>query len=196
MSIPSSQSRPAREPQANVACGTAWSSRKGAAWRLLVGAMLLLAPAHAAKMSPAEYQEATQALQHGAEWVPGGGGHYFWRAHAAMATPPAAGESWYLHTGPVLDGVRRRLPETFASMVICAAGLVAGRRSTVSRALLTATPSPPLHLAPQARPASILVRSVPSLHGLPSQARQCLCAVARLRSVSYTHLTLPTTAYV
>eukprot|EP00964_Phaeocystis_antarctica_P113105 scaffold77191_cov56-Phaeocystis_antarctica.AAC.2 len=53
-----------------------------------------------------------------------------------------------------LDGVRRRLPETSASMVICAARLVAGRRSTVSRALLTATPSPPLHLAPQARPAS------------------------------------------
>ena len=64
--------------------------------------MLLLAPAHAAKMSPAEYQEATQALQHGAEWVPGGGDHYFWRAHVAMATPPAAGESWYLHTGPGL----------------------------------------------------------------------------------------------
>ena len=67
-----------------------------------MGAMLLLAPAHAAKMSPAQYQEATQSLQHGAEWVPGGGGHYFWRAHAAMATPPAAGESWYLHTGPGL----------------------------------------------------------------------------------------------
>ena len=53
-------------------------------------------------MSPAEYQEATQALQHGAEWVRGGGGHYFWRAHPAMATPPAAGETWYLHTGPGL----------------------------------------------------------------------------------------------
>ena len=102
MPIPSSQSRSAREPHANVACGTAWSSRKGAAWRLLVGAMLILAPAHAAKMSPAEYQEAAQAMQHGAEWVRGGGGHYFWRAHAAMATPPAAGESWYLHTGPGL----------------------------------------------------------------------------------------------
>ena len=88
MSIPSSQSRPVREPQANVACGTAWSSGKGAAWRLLVGAMLLLAPAHAAKMSTAEYQEATQALQHGAEWVRGGGGHYFWLAHPAMATRP------------------------------------------------------------------------------------------------------------
>ena len=102
MPIPSSQSRSAREPHANVACGTAWSSGKGAAWRLLVGAMLLLAPAHAAKMSPAEYQEAAQAMQHGAEWVRGGGGHYFWRAHAAMATPPAADESWYLHTGPGL----------------------------------------------------------------------------------------------
>ena len=85
-----------------MACGTAWSSGKGAAWRLLVGAMLLLAPAHAAKMSPAQYQEATQAMQRGAEWVRGGGGHYFWRAHAAMATPPAADESWYLHTGPGL----------------------------------------------------------------------------------------------
>ena len=88
MSIPSSQSRPAREPHANVARGTAWSSQKGGTRRLLVGAMLLLAPAHAAKMSPAEYQEATRALQHGAEWVRGGGGHYFWRAHAAMATRP------------------------------------------------------------------------------------------------------------
>ena len=77
MSIPSSQSRPVREPHASVACGIGWSSRKGAVQRLLVGGMLLLAPAHAAKMSPAEYQEATQALQHGAEWVRGGGGHYF-----------------------------------------------------------------------------------------------------------------------
>ena len=102
MSIPSSQSRPVREPHAKVACGIGWSSRKGAVQRLLVGGMLLLAPAHAAKMSPAEYQEATRALQHGAEWVRGGGGHYFWLAHPAMATPPAAGESWYLHTGPGL----------------------------------------------------------------------------------------------
>jgi len=102
MPIPSSQAWPVREPHAKVACGIGWSSRKGAVQRLLVGGMLLLAPAHAAKMSMAEYEEATQAMQHGAEWVRGGGGHYFWQAHAAMATPPAAGESWYLHTGPGL----------------------------------------------------------------------------------------------
>jgi len=102
MPIPSSRARPVREPHAKVACGIGWSSRKGAVQRLLVGAMLLLAPAHAAKMSMAQYQEATRALQHGAEWVRGGGGSYFWHAQAAMATPPAAGESWYLHTGPGL----------------------------------------------------------------------------------------------
>ena len=102
MPIPSSQAWPVREPHAKVACGIGWSSRKGAVQRLLVGGMLLLAPAHAAKMSTAEYEEATRALQHGAEWVRGGGGSYFWHAHAAMATPPAAGEHWYLHTGPGL----------------------------------------------------------------------------------------------
>ena len=40
------------------------------------------------------------------------------------------------------------------------------------------TPSPSC----AAGSSGFLVRSVPSLHGLPSQARQCLCAVARLRS--------------
>ena len=50
-------------------------------------------------MSVVEYNEATQALNDGAERVVGAGDHYFWRSHAAMATPPPAGESWYLHAG-------------------------------------------------------------------------------------------------
>ena len=80
-----------------------WSSREGAvAWRLVASMMVLLAPARAAKMSVVEYKEATRALNDGAERVDGAGDHYFWLAHAAMATPPAAGEHWYLHTGPGL----------------------------------------------------------------------------------------------
>ena len=53
--------------------------------------------------------------------------------------------------------------------------------------------APPHGLAPQARrthPAPSLVsdQTVPSMHGLPSQARQCLCAVARLRSEAVRYL--------
>ena len=87
MEFPSSSTRP-------------WSSREGAvAWRLVASMMVLLAPARAAKMSLVEYKEATRALNDGAERVDGAGDHYFWRANVAMATPPAAGESWYLHSG-------------------------------------------------------------------------------------------------
>ena len=61
--------------------------------------MVLLAPARAAKMTMVEYKAATRALIDGAERVDGAGGKYFWHATAAMATPAAAGESWYLHSG-------------------------------------------------------------------------------------------------
>tara|TARA_B100000780_G_scaffold124552_1_gene87346 strand:- start:80 stop:268 length:189 start_codon:yes stop_codon:yes gene_type:complete len=61
--------------------------------------VVLLAPARAARMSVVEYTEATRALNDGAERVDGSGGHYFWRAHAAMASASPAGESWYLYSG-------------------------------------------------------------------------------------------------
>ena len=116
------------------------------------------------------------------------------------------------HRSLKLSGApRRRLPETSASMVICAAGLVAGRRSTASRALLTATPSPPLHLAPQARPASwsdpyLLARpavagSTVSLRRSSSQVRGApvarlstgsdACTAPRLASPAFTSSSSP-----
>ena len=103
LEFPSSSTRPERRSTRSDACARPWSSREGAvAWRLVASMMVLLAPARAAKMSVVEYKEATRALNDGAERVDGAGDHYFWLAHAAMATPPAAGEHWYLHTGPGL----------------------------------------------------------------------------------------------
>ena len=100
MEFVSSSTRSERQSGSSAARVTSWSSREGAgARRLLVSMVLLLVPARAGRMSAAKYKEATRALSDGAEWVIGEGAHYFWRAHAAMATPPAAGESWYLHSG-------------------------------------------------------------------------------------------------
>ena len=100
MEFVSSSTRSERQSDSSAARVTSWSSREGAgARRLLVSMVLLLVPARAGRMSAAKYKEATRALSDGAEWVIGEGAHYFWRAHAAMATPPAAGESWYLHSG-------------------------------------------------------------------------------------------------
>ena len=100
MEFLSSSTRSGRRSTRSDACAKPWSSREGAsAWRLLASILVLLAPARAAKMSVIEYNEATQALNDGAERVVGAGDHYFWRAHAAMATPPPAGESWYLYSG-------------------------------------------------------------------------------------------------
>ena len=100
LEFPSSSTRPERRSTRSDACARPWSSREGAvAWRLVASMMVLLAPARAAKMSLVEYQDATRALNDGAERVGGAGGKYFWHANAAMATPAAAGESWYLHSG-------------------------------------------------------------------------------------------------
>ena len=100
LEFPSSSTRPERRSTRSDACARPWGSREGAvAWRLVASMMVLLAPARAAKMSLVEYQDATRALNDGAERVGGAENHYFWRANAAMATPAAAGESWYLHSG-------------------------------------------------------------------------------------------------
>ena len=100
MEFLSSLTRPERRSTRSDACARPWSSREGAgAWRLVASVMVLLAPARAAKMTMVEYKAATRALIDGAERVDGAGGKYFWHATAAMATPAAAGESWYLHSG-------------------------------------------------------------------------------------------------
>ena len=96
MEFLSSSTRSGRRSTRSDACAKPWSSREGAS---ATSILVLLAPARAAKMSAVEYNEATQALNDGAERVVGAGDHYFWRAHVAMATPPPAGESWYLYSG-------------------------------------------------------------------------------------------------